>query len=72
MGYEGDDEGYDYLYGSMIKDIYFLGKVLARKYKMLRLSYTVFMFGFVASNIAFIIIMMVYYQPYSLHDVIAP
>lgn len=63
---------YDYLYGSMIKDIYFLGKVLARKYKMLRLSYTVFMFGFVASNIAFIIIMMVYYQPYSLHDVIAP
>lgn len=63
---------YDYLYGSMIKDIYFLGKVLARKYKMLRLSYTVFMFGFVASNLAFIIIMMVYYQPYSLQDVIAP
>lgn len=63
---------YDYLYGSMIKDIYFLGKVLARKYKMLRLSYTVFMFGFVASNLTFIIIMMVYYQPYSLQNVIAP
>lgn len=63
---------YDYLYGSMIKDIYFLGKVLARKYKMLRLSYTVFMFGFVASNITFIIVMMQYYQPYSLKDVFTP
>jgi len=63
---------YDYLYGSMIKDIYYLGKVLARKYKLLRLSYTVFMFGFVASNIAFIIITMLYYQPYSIQDFLAP
>lgn len=61
---------YDYLYGSMIKDIYFLGKVLARKYKLLRLSYTIFMFGFVASIVTFIIIMMLYYQPYSLRDVL--
>jgi predicted metal-dependent HD superfamily phosphohydrolase len=63
---------YDYLYGSMIKDIYFLGKVLARKYKFLRLSYTVFMFGFVASNITFLIATMVYYQPYSLRDLLTP
>lgn len=61
---------YDYLYGSMIKDIYFLGKVLARKYKFLRLSYTIFMFGFVASIITFIMLTMIYYQPYSLEHIL--
>lgn len=50
----------DYLYGSMIKDIYFLGIVLNKKYRMLRKSYTVFMFGFVASIIAFVISMVLF------------
>jgi predicted metal-dependent HD superfamily phosphohydrolase len=59
---------YDYLYGSMIKDIYFLGKVLARKYKWLRLSYTIFMFGFVSSILIFLIQMILNYQPYGLSD----
>ena len=45
----------DFLYGSLIKDIYFLGIVLGRKYRLLRISYTIFMFGFVISIIAFII-----------------
>lgn len=45
----------EYLYGSMIKDIYFLGKVLAKKYRFLRLSYNIFMFGMIASVAAFII-----------------
>jgi predicted metal-dependent HD superfamily phosphohydrolase len=49
----------DYLYGSMIKDIYFLGVVLARKYKFLRISYNVFMYGLIASMIAFGIAMFV-------------
>lgn len=44
----------EYLYGSMIKDIYYLGKVLGRKYKFLRLAYNVFMFGFVLSILSFI------------------
>ncbi|MDA0193440.1 MAG: DUF5706 domain-containing protein [Bacteroidetes bacterium] len=44
-----------YLYNSLIKDIYFLGKVLGKKYKFLRLSYTIFMFGFVISVISFIV-----------------
>lgn len=43
----------DYLYGSMIKDIYFLGVVLARKYKFLRLSYSFFMYGLIAGIAAF-------------------
>lgn len=53
----------DYLYGSLIKDIYFNGKVLARKYKLLRISYSTFMFGFVASIIGFTIALLVYYYP---------
>lgn len=53
---------YDHLYSNMIKDQYFLGKVLARKYKMIRTCYTVFMFGFVASIIAFAIA-MIYFPP---------
>jgi hypothetical protein len=44
----------DYLYGSLIKDIYYLGKVLGRKYKLLRIAYTIFMYGFVASILSFI------------------
>ena len=38
-------EDRDFLYGSMIKDFYFLGQVLGRKYKLLRLCYTIFMYG---------------------------
>jgi hypothetical protein len=48
----------DYLYGSMIKDIYFLGKVLGRKYRRLRVAYNIFMFGFVLSILSFIIAFM--------------
>lgn len=55
----------DYLYGSLIKDIYFNGKVLARKYKLLRWSYSVFMFGFVGSIIGFTIALLMYYSPNS-------
>ncbi len=44
----------DYLYGSMAKDIYFLGKVLAKKFKLLRLAYNTFMYGMIFVVIAFI------------------
>jgi predicted metal-dependent HD superfamily phosphohydrolase len=43
----------DYLYGSLTKDLYFLGLVLNRKYKILRLTYTVFMIGIIVSVISF-------------------
>jgi len=43
----------DYLYGSLTKDLYFLGLVLNRKYNLLRLTYTVFMIGMIVSVIAF-------------------
>jgi len=45
----------DYLYGSLTKDLYFLGLVLNRKYKILRLTYTVFMIGIIVSVSVFAI-----------------
>ncbi|MRG47893.1 HD domain-containing protein [Chitinophaga sp. SYP-B3965] len=45
----------DYLYSNMIHDIYNLGVVLGRKYRMLRIAYNIFMFGIIASVLAFTI-----------------
>ncbi|HEX5669731.1 MAG TPA: Pycsar system effector family protein [Chitinophagaceae bacterium] len=47
----------DYLYSSLTKDIYYLGVVLGRKYKYLRWSYTIFMWGLIVAVIAFAIAM---------------
>jgi len=54
----------DYLYSSLIRDIYFLGAVLGKKYRMLRLAYNVFMFGFVLSVISFVIAELFFKAPY--------
>ncbi|MEO9512498.1 MAG: Pycsar system effector family protein [Flavobacteriaceae bacterium] len=43
----------DYIYSSLTKDLYFLGLVLHRKYKILRLTYTIFIVGIVISVLAF-------------------
>lgn len=45
----------DYLYSSMKKDLYFLGLVLHKKYKILRITYTIFLLGIILSVIAFAI-----------------
>lgn len=45
----------DYLYGSLTKDLYFLGLVLNRKYGLLRTTYTVFMIGIVVSVLSFVV-----------------
>lgn len=45
----------DYLYGSLIKDIYMLSVVLGRKYKLIRIAYYIFMIGLVISVAAFAI-----------------
>ena len=44
-----------YLYSSLIDDIYFLGKVLGKKYKYLRYSYNIFMYGIIVAVIAYVI-----------------
>ncbi|ACU04685.1 conserved hypothetical protein [Pedobacter heparinus DSM 2366] len=48
-------EDRDFLYGSLIKDVYAQGVVLGRKYRLLRIAYSVFMFGIVAAVLAFIV-----------------
>ncbi|MXN89897.1 HD domain-containing protein [Flavobacterium sp. Sd200] len=45
----------DYLYNAMIKDLYFLGKVLNRKYNLLRITYNIFMVGIILSVVAFVV-----------------
>ncbi len=43
----------DYLYTSLIKDIYYQGLVLNKKYRYLSICYTIFMYGLVISVLAF-------------------
>ena len=45
----------EFLYGTLIRDLYSQGRVLGKKYRLLRKGYSVFMYGIVASVIAFII-----------------
>lgn len=43
----------DFLYSSMTRDLYYLGIVLAKKYRYLRICYGVFMYGLILSVVAF-------------------
>jgi len=44
-----------YMNNSMIKDNYFLGVVLAKKYRYLRIAYNIFMYGLIVAVLAFAI-----------------
>lgn len=61
----------DYIYQSMTKDLYFLGKVLDRKYRILRATYTVFMIGIIVSVIAFAVALKTHPEA-DIKDVLAP
>ncbi|HMQ59565.1 MAG TPA: DUF5706 domain-containing protein [Flavilitoribacter sp.] len=43
----------DFLYTSMTKDLYYLGVVLAKKYRYLAMCYTVFMYGLIIAVVGF-------------------
>ncbi len=43
------------LYGNMVRDMYYLGKVLDKKYRYLSISYNIFMVGFIATVGTFLI-----------------
>ncbi|GAB4499395.1 MAG: hypothetical protein OHK0019_36400 [Saprospiraceae bacterium] len=45
----------DFLYSSMSRDLYFLGIVLAQKYRYLSICYNIFMYGLIVSLAAFAI-----------------
>ncbi|MTB49681.1 Pycsar system effector family protein [Lewinella sp. W8] len=49
----------DFLYSSMTRDLYYLGVVLAKKYRYLRVCYNVFLFGLIIAVIAFIVAVMI-------------
>ena len=42
------------LYGNMVRDLYYLGKVLDKKYRYLTLSYNIFMGGFIITVVTFL------------------
>lgn len=46
------------MYGNMVRDLYYLGKVLDKKYKYLTTSYNIFMVGFVATSITLLVALM--------------
>jgi predicted metal-dependent HD superfamily phosphohydrolase len=48
-------EDKDFLYGSLIKDVYTQGVVLGKKYRLLRIAYNIFMFGLIIAVLAFVI-----------------
>jgi len=50
----------EYLYSSMVKDFYFLGQVLGRKYKYLRICYKIFMYGLIIAVLAYTIAIITY------------
>lgn len=45
----------EFLYGTLIKDIYWQGKVLGRKFRLLRKAYDIFMYGLAVSVLAFLL-----------------
>ncbi|WP_149274623.1 Pycsar system effector family protein [Pareuzebyella sediminis] len=49
-----------YVYNTLSKDLYFLGVVLNKKYKLLRWTYTIFMIGIILSTIAFFVALKFY------------
>lgn len=51
------------LYTNMITDIYYLGEVLRRKYRILHISYSIFMVGLILTVIAFGISIAFYDEP---------
>ena len=44
-----------FLYNMLIKDVFYQGVILGRKYKLMRYAYNIFMYGLIVSVVAFII-----------------
>ena len=48
----------NYLYSNMIRDQHSLGRVISQKYKLLRIAYTIFMYGLIFSTLLFALIII--------------
>jgi predicted metal-dependent HD superfamily phosphohydrolase len=55
-------EDNDQVYGTLIDDLYGQGAAVGRKYRLLRVAYTVFMFGLVIAMLAFIVATVIHYH----------
>ncbi len=51
------------VYSMMIMDQYSQGKVLAKKFKLLRIAYDIFMYGFILFILIFTLVMIIYRNP---------
>lgn len=51
---------YNYLYNSMIRDQYNLGRVISQKYKLIRIAYSIFMYGLILSAISFALVVLAF------------
>jgi hypothetical protein len=45
----------EFMYSCLMKDLYWQGRVLGRKYRLLRRAYTIFLVGLIVSVASFII-----------------
>ena len=61
----------NYIYDMLTTDLYYLGKVLDRKYTLLRLTYTVFLLGMILSVIAFGVAVK-FYAPVEVLEAVKP
>ncbi|MGZ3778805.1 MAG: Pycsar system effector family protein [Mucilaginibacter sp.] len=48
----------EFLYDTLIKDIYWQGKILGRKFRLLRISYDIFMYGIAASVAGYVLALL--------------
>jgi hypothetical protein len=60
----------EYVYDSLTKDLYYLGRVLDRKYRLLRWTYSIFLLGMIFSVISFFLALK-YYGPERFLDLAA-
>lgn len=60
------------IYDSLTMDLYFLGKVLKKKYQLLRWTYTIFIVGIILSVLAFAIALKYYGMEQEILDAVTP
>jgi len=53
----------DFLYHTLIRDVYGQGVVLGKKYQFLRIAYNIFMYGLILSVLAFITVSVFHHGP---------
>ena len=65
-------ESKEAIYDSLTMDLYYLGKVLKKKYQLLRWTYTVFIIGIILSVLAFAIALKYYGMEQEILDAVTP